>query len=97
MTRLRITPPTNLAGQDVRAAVDLSAGYRDLPATDALMYTTADDSRVIVRPSGTEPKLKCYLEVVRPVDSAAQLPVVRAEATAALEQLERSVAEALGQ
>jgi phosphomannomutase len=97
MTRLRVTPPTSLAGQDVTAAVDLSAGYRDLPATDALMYTTADDSRVIVRPSGTEPKLKCYLEVVRPVDSAAQLPGVRAEAAAALGELERSVAEALGQ
>ena len=65
--------------------------------TDALMYTTADDSRVVVRPSGTEPKLKCYLEVVRPVDSAADLPSVRAEAAAALERLERSVAEALGQ
>ncbi len=97
MTRLRVTPPTRLAGQDVTAAVDLSAGYRGLPATDALMYTTADDSRVIVRPSGTEPKLKCYLEVVRPVDSAAHLPSVRAEAAVALEQLERSVAEALGQ
>lgn len=97
MTRLRTAPPGALAGQDVTAAVDLSTGYRDLPATDALLYTTADDSRVIVRPSGTEPKLKCYLEVVRPVDTAAQLPTVRAEATAALERLERSVAEALGQ
>ncbi|HRO30460.1 MULTISPECIES: phospho-sugar mutase [Micrococcaceae] len=97
MTRLRVTPPTSLAGHDVTAAVDLSQGYRGLPATDALMYTTADDSRVVVRPSGTEPKLKCYLEVVRPVDSAADLPTVRAEAGAALEQLERSVAEALGQ
>ena len=97
MTRLRTAPPAALAGQDVTAAVDLAAGYRDLPATDALLYTTADDSRVIVRPSGTEPKLKCYLEVVRPVDSAAQLPAVRAEAAAALERLERSVAEALGQ
>ncbi|HEY4615256.1 MAG TPA: phospho-sugar mutase [Citricoccus sp.] len=97
MTRLRTAPPAALAGQDVTTAVDLSAGYRDLPATDALLYTTADDSRVIVRPSGTEPKLKCYLEVVRPVDSAAQLPAVRAEAAAALERLERSVAEALGQ
>jgi phosphomannomutase len=97
MTRLRVTPPTSLAGHDVTAAVDLSDGYRGLPMTDALMYTTADDSRVVVRPSGTEPKLKCYLEVVRPVDSAADLPSVRAEAAAALEQLERSVAEALGQ
>ena len=39
-----------------------------LPATDGLLYPLADGYRVIVRPSGTEPKLKCYLEVVEPVE-----------------------------
>jgi phosphomannomutase len=97
MTRLRLEPPATLAGQDVVETVDLTQGYRDLPGTDALMYTTADDSRVVVRPSGTEPKLKCYLEVVRPVQTAAQLPGVRAEAAAALAELSASIGAALGQ
>ncbi|MEV4900688.1 phospho-sugar mutase [Citricoccus sp. NPDC055426] len=97
MTRLRREPPQTLAGQGVVETVDLTGGYRDLPGTDALMYTTADDSRVIVRPSGTEPKLKCYLEVVRPVSAAAELPAVRAEAAAALAALSGSIGAALGQ
>ncbi|NUL43957.1 phospho-sugar mutase [Cellulosimicrobium funkei] len=97
MTRLRLAPPATLAGQDVVETVDLAQGYRDLPGTDALMYTTADDSRVVVRPSGTEPKLKCYLEVVRPVEAAPQVPGARAEASAALAELSASIGAALGQ
>ncbi|NUL48827.1 phospho-sugar mutase [Cellulosimicrobium funkei] len=96
MTRLRLDPPATLAGQPVVEAVDLTRGHRGLPGTDALMYITADDSRVIVRPSGTEPKLKCYLEVVRPVSAAAELPGVRADAAAALAELSASIGAALG-
>jgi phosphomannomutase len=96
MTRLRLDPPAVLAGQAVVETVDLTEGYRGLPGTNALMFTTADDSRVVVRPSGTEPKLKCYLEVVRPVPSPADLPAVRAAATAALGELSDSIARALG-
>ncbi|WMY79692.1 phospho-sugar mutase [Citricoccus sp. I39-566] len=96
MTRLRLDPPAALAGHPVVEAVDLTQGHRGLPGTDALMYITADDSRVIVRPSGTEPKLKCYLEVVRPVSAAADLPGVRADAAAALAELSASIGAALG-
>ncbi|GAA1117004.1 phospho-sugar mutase [Citricoccus alkalitolerans] len=96
MTRLRLAPPATLAGEEVVETVDLTQGYRDLPGTDALMYTTADDSRVVVRPSGTEPKLKCYLEVVRPVQAASQLSGVRAEASTALAALSASIGAALG-
>ena len=52
--------------------VDLAAGTDDdrggLPPTEGLRLLTADGTRVIVRPSGTEPKVKCYLEVIVPVD-----------------------------
>ncbi|GAA4760402.1 phospho-sugar mutase [Citricoccus nitrophenolicus] len=96
MTRLRLDPPTTLAGHPVVETVDLDQGYRSLPGTDALMYVSADDSRVIVRPSGTEPKLKCYLEVVRPVTAAAELPRVRADAAEALAELSGSIGAALG-
>lgn len=66
MARLREHPPRTLAGSEVVDAADLSQGSGSLPPTDGLRYLTADGSRVIVRPSGTEPKLKCYLEVVVP-------------------------------
>ncbi len=63
MTRLRREPPAALAGSAVVATTDLSGGG-DLPPTDALILLTEAGDRVVVRPSGTEPKLKCYLEVV---------------------------------
>ena len=67
MARLRSTPLTSVAGVDVVRADDLARGDGGLPPTEGLRYYLADDSRVIVRPSGTEPKLKVYLEVIEPV------------------------------
>ena len=68
MERLRTTPPTTLGGLAVVKAEDLSEGSAALPPTDGLRYSLAGGARVIVRPSGTEPKVKCYLEVVIPVE-----------------------------
>ena len=68
MDRLRSTPPQSLGGLAVEQIDDLSLGSADLPPTDGLRYRMAEGARVIVRPSGTEPKLKCYLEVVVPVE-----------------------------
>src|SRR5689334_19960882 len=69
MDRLRATPPTTLGGLAVEQVEDLSLGSAALPPTDGLRYTLAEGARVIVRPSGTEPKVKCYLEVVIPVET----------------------------
>jgi phosphomannomutase len=68
MDRVRATPPTTLGGLAVEKVEDLSQGSAQLPPTDGLRYTLAEGARVIVRPSGTEPKVKCYLEVVIPVE-----------------------------
>lgn len=69
MTGLRADPPRELAGVPV-TATDLGSGAGPL-TTDALVFEGAG-TRVVVRPSGTEPKLKCYLEVVsRDGDRAA--------------------------
>ncbi|ATD14502.1 Phosphoglucosamine mutase [Corynebacterium pseudotuberculosis] len=70
MKALRSTPPTELAGSKVIEVVDLAEGTLGFGPTDGMMFLTEDDDRVICRPSGTEPKLKCYLEVVRPVGEA---------------------------
>ena len=64
MAKLRENPPATLAGSRVAEVHDLSAGYEGLPPTDGILLLSESNSRVIVRPSGTEPKLKCYLEVV---------------------------------
>lgn len=71
MERLRTTPPTTLGGLAVERAEDLSEGSAALPPTDGLRYSLAEGARVIVRPSGTEPKVKCYLEVVVPVEAGS--------------------------
>ena len=63
MDAVRTAPPTELCGQAVRFT-DLSVGSPELPATDGVRLDLADERRVIVRPSGTEPKVKCYLQAV---------------------------------
>ncbi|QCD57884.1 phospho-sugar mutase [Streptomyces hawaiiensis] len=95
MRRLREQPPTQLAGLPITRTDDLTKGTAELPPTDGLRYTL-DGARVIVRPSGTEPKLKCYLEVVIPVGSHQGLPTARAKATALLESIKRDLSTAAG-
>ncbi|MGA4839963.1 phospho-sugar mutase [Streptomyces sp. G45] len=95
MRRLRERPPAELAGLAVLRAEDLSRGTETLPPTDGLRYAL-DGARVIVRPSGTEPKLKCYLEVVVPVADRAALPSAHARAAELLAALKRDFAAAAG-
>jgi len=75
MQRLRDRPPAELGGVSVTSVEDLAEGAGGLPPTEGLRYLLADDTRVIVRPSGTEPKLKVYLEAIVPVDGGARVPV----------------------
>ncbi|MFF0967980.1 phospho-sugar mutase [Streptomyces sp. NPDC003703] len=95
MRRLREQPPTALASLPVTRAEDLTRGTEALPPTDGLRYTL-DGARVIVRPSGTEPKLKCYLEVVVPVPDRTHLPAARAKAADLLAAIKRDLSEAAG-
>ncbi|MGW2052924.1 phospho-sugar mutase [Streptomyces sp. NPDC001840] len=98
MRRLRERPPVELAGLSVVSTEDLTAGTPTLPPTDGLRYHLAGAyrARVIVRPSGTEPKLKCYLEVVIPVTDATALAGARGEAREVLAELKRGLAVAAG-
>ncbi|MGL5862952.1 MAG: phospho-sugar mutase, partial [Phycicoccus sp.] len=67
MARLRAEPPAAIGEVDVTRADDLAHGDGGLPPTEGLRWYLADGSRVVVRPSGTEPKLKVYLESVESV------------------------------
>ncbi|HSV66640.1 MAG TPA: phospho-sugar mutase [Mycobacteriales bacterium] len=96
MARLRGAPPASLLGLPVSTVDDL------LPDADVLRLR-AEGCRVVVRPSGTEPKLKCYLEVVVPVGfapgaGAARETVDDARKVAAdrLARLRAEIAAALG-
>jgi len=92
LTRLRADPPRSLGGREVLRMDDLANGADGLPPTDGLRFTLKD-ARVIIRPSGTEPKLKCYLQVVVPV--TGDIADARGTARSELEVLRSSVAEAL--
>ncbi|KQY23465.1 phosphomannomutase [Cellulomonas sp. Root485] len=101
--RIRSRPPTSLAGSRVTEVVDLAAGSEDdrdgLPPTEGLRLLTTDGTRVIVRPSGTEPKVKCYLEVVVPIDPDADHSAVgraRHAARTRLDAVAGDVRSALG-
>jgi phosphomannomutase len=83
MTRLRAGAPSRLGGLLVEQVEDLSDGLGGLPPTEGVRYRLADSARVVVRPSGTEPKVKCYLEVVVPVAEGAESDITGARALAA--------------
>jgi phosphomannomutase len=94
MARLRDRPPTALGGLNVEHAEDLTEGVGGLPPTDGLRYRLAGGARVIVRPSGTEPKLKCYLEVVAGVSDSVD--AARIAAAGRLDAVRTDLAAAAG-
>ena len=91
MSRLRIEAPAELAGQPITATSDLTGGTDQLPSADVLRYWL-NGARVVIRPSGTEPKIKAYLEVVQPV-SADTLSDARRTAAERMELLRAATAE----
>ena len=97
MDRLRKAPPTTLGGLRVESLEDLSQGTTQLPPTDGLRFRLADRARVIVRPSGTEPKIKCYFEVVVPVeDTGDGVDAARIAAAGRLDAIRGDLSNAAG-
>jgi phosphomannomutase len=96
MDRLRTDPPVSLGGLAVEQVDDLALGSADLPPTEGLRYRLASGGRVIVRPSGTEPKLKCYLEVVVPVNPEDGVGAARISAAGRLDALRNDIKAAAG-
>nr|WP_241982128.1 phospho-sugar mutase [Cryobacterium sp. TMT3-29-2] len=90
MARLRETPPAFVGSLAVDHIDDLSEGFNGLPPSDVLRIRLADGSRVMVRPSGTEPKLKVYLDTSSSNGTVAER---RAAAEATLTELDRGMRE----
>ncbi|MEZ7755970.1 phospho-sugar mutase [Microbacterium paraoxydans] len=80
MLSLRSLPPTQIAGRSIASAEDLLQSAPGQPSGDVLRYRLSDGSRVIVRPSGTEPKLKVYIDATGDSAEAAAAAVTELEA-----------------
>ncbi len=92
VARLVAAPPSSIGGLQVSSVEDLSAGAGGLPPTEGVRVRCGGELRVVVRPSGTEPKLKAYLEVVDgPVD-ADRLGASRTRLASLLERCAADVA-----
>jgi phosphomannomutase len=101
----RNAPPLSLLGQPVTSIDDLGLGLRSradgtkdplaLPRSDVIIWRCGDGTRVAVRPSGTEPKVKIYLQVVLPAAGRQDLGPLRAQAAERLADLRQEIAEVL--
>jgi phosphoglucomutase len=101
MTRLRTKPPTQFAGHPVVTIGDVQSGQTidaksgavvgrfDLPASDVLIFTLADGTKVVARPSGTEPKIKFYILAK---DSEKDLEKARAATTKKIDAISADLA-----
>ena len=94
METLRSSPPSSLGGLAVTSVDDLADGYHDLPPTDGIRLGLEGSTRIIARPSGTEPKLKCYIEVVVPVEDSIEAS--REVADENIAGIKKDLAAALG-
>ena len=71
MKQLRQTPPTAIGGMAVESMVDYNTAGTGLPKANVLEFRLAGGAKLMVRPSGTEPKIKVYLSAVAPTEEAA--------------------------
>ena len=85
MARLRAEPPSSVGGIRVERIDDLVDGFGALPPSDVLRILLEDGGRVMVRPSGTEPKLKVYIDAVVDEGTVAERRAAASAAVAALD------------
>ena len=93
MKRLRDAPPSSVGGIRVETIDDFAEGWGDFPAGDILRFWFEGKARVIVRPSGTEPKLKVYVDASSTTGSATER-IAAAQAT--VDALDAAMRELLG-
>jgi phosphomannomutase len=95
MSALRATPPSKVGERAVLAVEDLLPGGR-LPSSDVLVWTL-DGARLVVRPSGTEPKCKCYAEAVVGVPDGGDVRGARTEASQVVDEVLAAAAALLAE
>lgn len=95
MAAVRAAPPARIGGRSVEQIEDLLIGHR-LPPSDVLIFTL-DGARLVIRPSGTEAKVKCYVEVVTSVTAADDVWQVRVRASEQVDALLDAAADLLAE
>ena len=93
MSRLRAAPPDAFGGEPMAGLTDLAAGTGTIPRADVLIFRLAG-GRVVLRPSGTEPKIKCYIEITEPA-AGRSLAAAREAAAARLAPLRAALGDLL--
>jgi phosphomannomutase len=104
MASVRADPPETIGGEKVLAVRDYfeklrtpldggTASALQLPTSDVLAFELAGGSRITMRPSGTEPKIKYYFDVREPVAPNEPFDAARARATKRMEALEKAFVE----
>lgn len=93
LARLSASPPASLGELPVTEVVDLAEGFRGLPPTEGVWFSLGDLGRVVVRPSGTEAKVKAYIEVTPPQEDG--LDEQRAVASRAIEAISADLSSRL--
>jgi len=106
MDRLRSQPPEQLGGHRVVATLDVLTGQRhepagqssalELPSSNVLVLELDGGHRAVARPSGTEPKLKLYMDVRETVTAAERVDQARQRARERLDRIEADLVAALG-
>ena len=102
MEKFRKDPPSTIAGQKVVRALDYKTRQEknlitgqvtpiQLPASDVLQFYTEDDSKISVRPSGTEPKIKFYISVHQPLPEKGKYESVRAKLERLIGAIEKDI------
>jgi phosphomannomutase len=91
MARVRRSLPDQIGGIAVNSVDDFAEGFGPFPASDILRFWLADNARVIVRPSGTEPKLKVYIDASSTNGSADERRQEATRVVAALDAGMRSL------
>jgi phosphomannomutase len=91
MNRIRQNPPASIGESPVERIDDFSDGFGEFPPGDILRIWLADGSRVILRPSGTEPKLKVYIDASSTEGTAAERRIGADLAVAALDAAMREL------
>ncbi|WBU36811.1 phospho-sugar mutase [Homoserinibacter sp. YIM 151385] len=85
MARIRQAPPAEVGGVRVEAIEDFRDGFQQFPPSDLLRFRLEGGSRIIVRPSGTEPKVKVYLDAMASEGTGAERLAAAQSTVAALE------------
>ena len=95
MDLFRNQTPSEIAGHKLINFTDLAHSINGLPATDGVKFWLGDNARILIRPSGTEPKIKCYIEVIEEVIKTGELSAAKKEADSKVAALRQALTKVL--